>query len=42
MCGKGGFIRGKVVRFGANDLHSCKVVVFGQSGCIWAKLVVIG
>ena len=30
MCGQGGFIRAKKVVFGANNLHSGKVVVFGQ------------
>ena len=27
--------------YSANWLYFCKVVVFGQSGCIWAKVVVL-
>ena len=36
MCRKGDFIRAKVVKFGANDLHSGKVVV------IWQKWLYLG
>ena len=55
MSGQGGFIRAKVFVFGANNLHSGKVIVFGQkllylgnscfireSDCIRAKVVVLG
>ena len=35
--GKSSCISGKRVVFGLRWLYSGKVVVFGQSGCIWAK-----
>ena len=35
------FYSGKVVVFWQKKLYSCKVVVFRQSGCIWAKVAEI-
>ena len=39
---KCGCIRAKVVVFGQKWLHSCNVVVIGESGCTRAKMVVFG
>ena len=33
---------GKVVVIRTTDCVLAKVVLFGESGCIWAKMVVIG
>ena len=39
VIGQHGCNRTKVVVFGKKLLHSGKVVLFGQSGCIRAKLL---
>ena len=40
--GKNACIRGKVVVFEKKWLYSDKMVVFGQTGCIWARWLYLG
>ena len=40
--GKSGCSRAKEFVCGQKWFHLVKVVVFGQSGCIWANVIVLG